>query len=260
MASPTTPGASSPSRSVREHVQFYLEVIRPFALSLSKSWLWIDDSALILSSPALTLSICAFTSAFRTLLQNGLHSLVLPPEPAEGRKPLWPVPEYFVLRAQTISLLRQHLATNTSNAAGRPFKRAELHAMMFVMRLEILLGNKEAALLHLNAITSATQDAAILPDLHIDIAMWKTNLVVAYKYRSALVRRQYARSENPAVQQSFIDIDELKVCNPGTIETVFLLIVYRSQIEIDDVLKPIPLIDLPSGMALTLTSGVLQAP
>lgn len=192
-------------------IQFYLGTIRPFAMSLNKSWLWINDAEAILASPTLTRAICAYTSAFRNLVQNGLHSLVLPPESAEDSDPLWPVPDYFVPRAQTISLLHQHLATNRVNAATRPFGRAELHAMMFVMRLEILLGNQEAAILHLNAIKSATQDAAVLPDLHIDIAMWKINLAAAYKYQAALVRRQYARAENPLEQKSFIEINELQV-------------------------------------------------
>lgn len=197
--------------SVKEHLQFYLGTIRPYAMSLNNHWLWVDDVELIRTSPTLIRAICAYTSAFRSAIDNGLHSLVLPPGRAEGRASLWPEPEFFPLLSETISLLNQHLTNNLNNAAGRPFGRAELHAMMFVMRLEILLGNQEAALLHLNAIKSATQDAAILPDLHIDVAMWKINLATAYKYRSALERRQYTRAENPAEQQPFVEINELKV-------------------------------------------------
>ena len=113
---------------IQNDVNFYLETIRPFAMSLNKSWLWINDAEVILGSPTLTRAICAYTSAFRKLVQGGLHSLVLPPESADGSDPLWPVPDYFVPRAQTISLLHQHLATNQVNAAQRPFRRAELHA------------------------------------------------------------------------------------------------------------------------------------
>ena len=210
---PSTPAPNEDhGRSITTLLQFYFEVIRPFALSISRAWIWADEQSLVLSSPALTYAICALSSAFSRAAQHGLHSLVLPPEPAEGQEPLWPVPEWFVFQTQSISLLRRHLANTTDSQ--RPIQKAELHAMLFLMRLEVFLGDREAALLHLNAIKMATQDAAILPDLNIDMAMWKINLMIAFTNQSTLVMRPYVRAEDPARQTSLLGMDYSQVVNP----------------------------------------------
>ena len=194
----------------RVYLKFYLEVIRPFALNLSTSWLWTDDTELIVSSPALTYSICAFTSAFKNGGEDGLHSLALPPPTAsKSEEPLWPVPEWFILNARAISLVRQHIAKN--GISDVPVQKPELHTMLFLMRLQVFLGDRDAALLHLNAINGATEHAKILPDLHVDMAMWKINLMTAFKHRSALKLQPYTRVSNPAAQPSLLDIEELQV-------------------------------------------------
>lgn len=83
--------------------------------------------------------------------------------------------------------------------------------MLFLMRLQVLLGDRASALPHLDAIKKATENAAILPDLHLDIALWKINLPVAFANQSSILIRPYMRSEDPARQEALLDIDRSKV-------------------------------------------------
>lgn len=206
------PAAIVHGRPLKHLLQFYVDVIRPFALSVSRSWLWADDLRFVVSSPALTYAICAYASAFQTSAERGMHSLVLPPDAGDQQRPLWPIPEWFTFQAQAISLIRRRLADTTDT--DRPIQKAELHAMLFLMRLQVLLGDRDAALLHLNAIKKATENAAILPDLHLDIAMWKVNLMVAFTNQSCISMRPYISSDDPAKQMPLLDIDRSKIQDP----------------------------------------------
>ena len=206
MPSPTPEPATNHGRSIQNLLRFYFDVIRPFALSISRSWIWAEDLPLVVSSPALTYAICAYTSAFYTGAERGMHSLVLPPAENDQQRTLWPIPDWFTFQAQAISLLRQHLAATTDS--DRPIQKAELHAMLFLMRLQVLIGDRDAALLHLSAIKKATEQAAILPDLHLDISMWKINLVIAFTNKSSISMRPFIHSEDPAKQDALLGVDE----------------------------------------------------
>lgn len=192
-------------RTIRRLLAYYFAVIRPFALTISQAWIWVNDLSFVLSSPALTYAICAYSSAFQVSAEDDLHKLVLPPNDADNQS-LWPIPEWFTFQAQSISLLRRHLAYTTTESQ-RPIQKAELHAMLFIMRLYILIGDRQSTLLHLDAINSATKDATIMPDLHIDMAMWKLNLPVTYKHRSQIRTRPYIRAKDPSHQSPIQDID-----------------------------------------------------
>lgn len=186
--------AQSSSKSL---IQFYLDVIRPFALTITRSWLWVEDVFLIDSSPALSSAVCAFTSAFRSITCTGRKAVALPPSSASGL--LWPVPEWFTHHAQAISLLRENLETIT--ASEKPIYKAELHAMLFLMRLQILLGDHDVAMLHFHAIRQATQHATIVPDLQIDLAMWKIDMAMIYQNPAHVAQQTYVRAEDPLQQQ-----------------------------------------------------------
>lgn len=197
--------SNSHGKSIRSFLAYYFSTIRPFVLTIRQDWIWICDLASVVSSPALTYAICAFSSAFQVSVEKGLHELVLPPANGNICTALWPAPDWFVFQAQAISLLRRHLA-NTTNSQ-RPMQKAELHAMLFLMRLFVLIGDRESALMHLNAIRLATEEAAIMPDLHVDIAVWKVNLPMAYFHRQQLSVRPYLRASNPSWQQPILDLD-----------------------------------------------------
>lgn len=205
MSSSTPEPAPNHGKSVKHLLDFYFDVIPPFAVSISRLWLWANDPSLVVSSPALMYAICSYASAFQTGAERGMHSLVLPPEATDQQTPLWPIPEWFTLQAQAISFLRRHLAATTDS--DRLIQKAELHAMLFLMRLQVLLGDRNAAMLHLYAIKKATDKAAILPDLHLDVAMWKVNLMLASTNQSSIRMRQYIHSEDPARQGVLLDID-----------------------------------------------------
>lgn len=214
------------SSKVQSLLQTYFQSLRPSVFSISKGWVWVEDTSLVLSSPALTYAICAFTSAFTTGSQRGLDKLCLPPEAPENQEPLWPMPEWFRLQAQAISLLRQHLAVTSD--PERPIQKGELHAILFLMRLHVMLGNQDAALIHMQAIHNATANAAILPDLGIDVAMWRVNFVLALAHPQAIRKRPSVPGADHVQQEPFLDIDLLKIRDAAERTRVRNLLVDRT--------------------------------
>lgn len=208
-APPQPPTDQNHGQTIISLLSLYSQTIRPFARSVSSNWIWIDDISLIQGSPALTYALCAFASAFQQGVRHGLQCLALPPAVTEDETPLWYTPPWFAFQAQAISLLRRHLAD--VGDSDRVIQKAELHAILFLMRLSVMLGDRRTALLHLEAIKKATQNAAILPDLHVDISMWKVNFILAFRHQSSITVQPYVRSDNPSLQAPFIDFDPLKV-------------------------------------------------
>lgn len=222
------------TRTIRSLLQVYFQKIRPAVFSLSRSWIWIDDPSLVLSSPVLTYAICAFTSAFTVGSQYGLDKLCLPPEArvsshtqeTTATDTLWSMPEWFRFQAQAISLLRHHLSLPADSS--RPVQKSELHAILFLMRLHVMLGNQGAANMHMSAINSATENAAILPDLRIDMAMWRVNFVLALNHPAAIRTRPYVPAMSHTQQGPLLDIDLNQI--PDVVEQgkVYRLLMDRS--------------------------------
>lgn len=243
-SAPDTPAAKMPptiqssdeerTRRIHSLLQVYFQQIRPAVFSLSRSWIWIDDLSLVLSSPVLTYAICAFTSAFTVGSEYGLDKLCLPPEARVSSQvqetaaddTLWPMPEWFLFQAQAISLLRHQLALPSD--PSRPVQKPELHAILFLMRLHVMLGNQDAANMHMSAINRATENAAILPDLRIDIAMWRVNFVLALSHPSAIRTRPYVPAISHTQQDPLLDVDLDEI--PDVVEQgrVYRLLMDRS--------------------------------
>lgn len=215
-------------------LQIYFQRIRPAVFSISRSWIWIDDSAFVLASPALTYAICAFTSAFFVGFQHGMDKLCLPPEnlaASQARNtassnPLWPLPHWFLFKADTISLLRRRLSLPSD--PSRPIPKAELHAILFLMRLHILLGDQDAAQIHMSAISNATENAVILPDLRLDLAMWRVNFVLALRHPSAIWTRPYIPAAVHTQQDPLVDIDMRAITDVAEREDLQRLLLDRT--------------------------------
>lgn len=141
----------------------------------------------------------------------GRQAVALPPLASDGEHLLWGVPQWFTYHAQSISLLRENLEAITSSE--KPIYKAELHAILFLMRLQILLGDRDAAVLHFYAVQEATQHAAIVPDLQVDLAMWKIDMVMIYLNPEHVVQKSYVRAEDPLQQQPLFYIRDLEA--PG---------------------------------------------
>lgn len=227
------PSSEENVRVIHYLLGIYFQRIRPAVFSISRSWIWVEDSTFILSSPVLTYAICAFTSAFAIGAQHGLDKLCIPPQTTISpqiqepiKDPLWPIPIWFLFQAHTISLLRQRLSLPSDPA--RPIPKAELHAILFLMRLHVLLGNQEVAYMHMSAISSATENAAILPDLRIDSAMWRVNFVLALMYPSAIRIRPYVPAVIHTQQEPLLDVDPLALTDSNARRKVYRLLMDRS--------------------------------
>lgn len=96
------------------------------------------------------------------------------------------------------------------------------------MRLHVMLGNQDAAYMHMSAISNATENAAILPDLRIDVAMWKVNFILALKYPSAIRTRPYVPAEVHTQQEPLLDIDLRGIADIAERRRIYRLLMDRS--------------------------------
>lgn len=180
-------------------VRYHQQII-PLVKTISSSWYWIDNASQLLAMPALRLAIAAYTSAFFSLVEHGPRAVCLPPIPERGEQSLWPIPPWFRLQTQTLTLLKNALSVDKDLNKPETF-----HTILFLFRLAILLGDGCMANVHVKALQKAySESGGNIHDLNCELAVVKINLVSVYQYKDVMVKVVY-QSENR--DQSYYSIE-----------------------------------------------------
>ncbi|KAJ9659322.1 hypothetical protein H2198_003198 [Neophaeococcomyces mojaviensis] len=161
----------------------YCKHLRPLARNVHSNWDWIDNLAEIQASPLLSCAVTAYASAFFTGMKYGSRGVALPPNPERGRSLLWPIPAWFRLQTQALSLLNEALLDKS-----RALENDVFHTVVFLFRLAVLFGDGLTANMHYKALRQVAHvQCRDLAEIRRELAVTRVNFITVYLYKAALV-------------------------------------------------------------------------
>ncbi|KEF62263.1 uncharacterized protein A1O9_00235 [Exophiala aquamarina CBS 119918] len=167
---------------LRSNLFYYIKIIRPFAIHLLEDWSWINNLSQVQSSPVLAYAVAAYASVFLSGSLRGGPGVVLPPPVEKGEHPLWQIPPWLRLQTSCVVELKAILSD--------PSKVDEscYQAVIFLLRLSILLSDGESGRMHLKALNKIS---VMVNRENIDadkeMAVHKINIISAFLHSPSTV-------------------------------------------------------------------------